>query len=369
ETFQPINAHQAWVYSAYFDPANQTVYTIKVFAIGKYFDNHPVQCHLEENGSTIVVNGTRETVPDGHNSGFWAVCYMCSFSNSSYPDYVSLTFNVSERPSNRLAVTYPQPREFRREFAVCFAALHDYKHPSRLVHAIEINRVLGAEHFYVYNYSVCNATDAAMRHYQRLGLLTVLPWSLPTLDIWYYGQNLAINDCVYRNRFVSRFVVIQDTDELIVPTRHSSWGEVINVIESDRDSTTNSSVRDDTSPYASYSFESTLNKGMPDLTTWEELKKNFSISGEEEQFITNNSIILFLHVMRVNWTYKFNDRSKTIVRPEHVIFSGIHYTHALRDHAPFTVVSVDLAVVQHFYKMISDTNCILDTSLLRFIRP
>ncbi|MGL4849430.1 MAG: glycosyltransferase family 92 protein [Clostridium sp.] len=36
-------------------------------------------------------------------------------------------------------------------------------------------------------------------------------------DIHYYGQIPALNDCIYRYMYQSRYVALHDTDELILP--------------------------------------------------------------------------------------------------------------------------------------------------------
>ncbi|CAL1548906.1 unnamed protein product [Lymnaea stagnalis] len=219
------------------------------------------------------------------------------------------------------------------------------------------NRVLGAQHFYVYNHSVSNTTDAVLRHYQRLGLLTVMPWPLPTLEVWYYGQILAINDCVYRNTFVSRFVVIQDTDEYIVPNRHGSWLELINAVDAGR-------AKGKVPPLGSYIFESSLHCNNPRPWEWEKVKKDFSISPEDEKFIRRHSLLPFIQLHRMDYIYKYKSRTKAIVRPELILYAGIHYTRKHRERAQLTVVSNDLAIVHHFSK--KRRTQVVDTTTLKF---
>lgn len=42
-------------------------------------------------------------------------------------------------------------------------------------------------------------------------------------DLHYYGQIPALNDCVYRNMYRSRYVAMIDTDELILPQTVNRW--------------------------------------------------------------------------------------------------------------------------------------------------
>lgn len=72
------------------------------------------------------------------------------------------------------------------------------------------------------------------------GLVEEIPWSLSRFlnvsqgwlpehgpgDLHYFGQIPALNDCVYRYMYRSRYVALQDIDELILPqsvNRYSSF--------------------------------------------------------------------------------------------------------------------------------------------------
>lgn len=63
------------------------------------------------------------------------------------------------------------------------------------------------------------------------GLVEVIPWSLSTYvnvsrgwlpehgpgELHYFGQIPALNDCLYRYMYQSRYVALHDIDELILP--------------------------------------------------------------------------------------------------------------------------------------------------------
>ncbi|CAL1533252.1 unnamed protein product [Lymnaea stagnalis] len=276
----------------------------------------------------------------------------------SRPNNVALTFNALDTPTNQLRVLYP--RERLRNFTVCHAALFQYSNAGQLVQSIEVNRVLGADHFYVYNLSVSNATDAVLHRYEKLGLLTVMQWQLPQDNVWYRGQNLAINDCVYRNRLVSRYVVIQDTDEFIVPGLHNNWGELIEHVVKN----TSSAAGLSSPTIGSFSVETTFHCGKPNQTQWDDIKKDFPMTPDEEQFYRNHSLFAFLNHLRIKAVMHYNKYCKTIVRPELILFAGIHYTHAHRDSSTHTVVRRDLAIVHHYKDRFRPE--MMDATILKF---
>jgi hypothetical protein len=53
------------------------------------------------------------------------------------------------------------------------------------------------------------------------GWVTVLPWQLPgamsAASIWYHGQLVTNNDCLYRTMPLSKYTAFHDIDEFIVP--------------------------------------------------------------------------------------------------------------------------------------------------------
>jgi len=60
----------------------------------------------------------------------------------------------------------------------------------------------------------------------------------------YNGQILAMNECGYRQMYKSKYVLVQDVDEFVVPTLASDWSSML-------DDVTDAATRD---RVASYSF-------------------------------------------------------------------------------------------------------------------
>ena len=99
---------------------------------------------------------------------------------------------------------------------------------TKLIEFIEVVRLFGADRIHFYNYQASSSIEKVLRYYKKLGIVTVLPWKLdsrlkhPT-DLHSRGQELNIQDCLYRNMFSARFLAFMDVDEVFVPRNHSSW--------------------------------------------------------------------------------------------------------------------------------------------------
>ena len=103
-----------------------------------------------------------------------------------------------------------------------------YDRAYELIEWIELNRILGVEFFTLYNHTTGPSVDAVLNFYSSQGILKVIPWKLPMgVDTWprmntpveihYFGQLAAINDCLRRNRNQTEYLLVIDLDEFIIP--------------------------------------------------------------------------------------------------------------------------------------------------------
>lgn len=61
-------------------------------------------------------------------------------------------------------------------------------------------------------------------------LLTLTGWQYPeglNNEIGYFGQTAALNDCLYRNMYKSKFVLFNDIDEIILPVKDWDWSSLM----------------------------------------------------------------------------------------------------------------------------------------------
>jgi len=173
---------------------------------------------------------------------------------------------------------------------------------SDLVEFIEVSRLLGAEKFQFYNSSVDGSVDACLREYARRGVVDVQPWSLPSdiSDVIYYrGHILAINDCLYRLMYRTKYLLNQDLDEFVVPMRSENWRTMLDGVAR--------RARKDSDRIASFSFR---NRFFP--TT------SFAPGTDQRRLKT-------LSVTRADTRlYPFAVRSKMMARPERVLIWHVH---------------------------------------------
>uniref|UniRef100_A0A3P9QAQ9 Glycosyltransferase family 92 protein n=1 Tax=Poecilia reticulata TaxID=8081 RepID=A0A3P9QAQ9_POERE len=116
---------------------------------------------------------------------------------------------------------------FPHNFTCCFSAMYNFTNVLQLVQNLEMLQLLGVNRVVVYKTN-CSA-DLTFLYVP--GLLEVIPWSLSKYlnvsrrarpsqspgDLHYFGQIPALNDCLYRSMYRSKYVALHDLDELILP--------------------------------------------------------------------------------------------------------------------------------------------------------
>lgn len=127
-------------------------------------------------------------------------------------------------------------------FTVCVTPFnYHYNNIFQFVEMIEVNRMFGAQRFVFYNYSTGVDILPYIQSYVDEGIVEVIPWHVPVpVNTWppdpkvvpeihYFGQVAALNDCLYRNLFRSRFIVFTDLDEILVPRggNMTTWADLL----------------------------------------------------------------------------------------------------------------------------------------------
>jgi hypothetical protein len=125
---------------------------------------------------------------------------------------------------------------------VCVPPLFGNVPPARLVEFIELSFVLGADHIVLYDFNVPETTVRLINYFadrcrlsRRPSLCRVdlLRWRLPAdvdAGIWYHGQSISLQDCLYRQMASSERVVFSDIDEFVVPhfdDAAADWNQLV----------------------------------------------------------------------------------------------------------------------------------------------
>ncbi|CAM9434772.1 unnamed protein product [Lampetra planeri] len=246
EILQPIPNGNALVVSAYLDSRLEPG-SVRVLAIVKRSPPLELHCYFAcRNGLFVVASPAEVNLFHDHFGFPWAGAHiLCSLHDSpcAKPDKVALV--PTERSDGLCFVANiqnaapPQPEDsFTHDFGVCISTLFGgYNNVLQFTQAMEMYRLLGAGRVTIYNSSCGAELGRVLAHYAATGLLEVIPWPIdrhltpstgwtyPTHpgDVHYYGQTAALNDCLYRHMYDTRYLVMNDVDEIIIPVDCASW--------------------------------------------------------------------------------------------------------------------------------------------------
>ncbi|XP_033755229.1 beta-1,4-galactosyltransferase galt-1-like isoform X3 [Pecten maximus] len=285
--------------------------------------------------STVLTTRVKPFLIREHHSLRYAAAYFtCNVPYNIKPAGVSLTTQRCENPSNFLPIQYPEKQKW--QFTVCVTPLNfRYSKAYELVEMIEMNRILGADHFVFYNYSTHVNVDKVLQYYIKMGLVEVVQWHLPMrVDVWpkvkghtteihYFGQLGALNDCLYRNRYKSQYLVYQDLDEFIFPYKHKNWSEMIGSL----------------AQRSVYMFRNTFFR-----KDWNDTDEFFD---GKDLAVKYKSTIL-LKTMREAKIFGLRQRSKYIINPRKVDTVGIHNVWKERSGSSLLNVPPDVALMHHY---------------------
>ncbi|XP_021935621.1 uncharacterized protein LOC110837619 isoform X1 [Zootermopsis nevadensis] len=246
------------LFSAHYDARLDNYHYVRIISMVEGHRNASIYCQIWYDREVLVLEALRLDIwasqwdsnasIDSDNP----VMFSCpvprnisidTVKRERFPLGVSVTMKPCESPRTFLPIHTPQisSSESRRDFAVCVKGLDFQRRDMsvRIAEWLELNLILGADKFFVYVYSVHPNLKRVLEYYSSIGVLEVIPLSLPgkqpnrprqrsrylKTNLWQKRRDELVpyNDCYYRNLYSHRFVLPVDVDEVIVPVKTSTW--------------------------------------------------------------------------------------------------------------------------------------------------
>ena len=122
------------------------------------------------------------------------------------------------------------------EFALClYQPMFRIRDHEMVAAWFEMNRELGAEKIYLYYQDKPDNVIRMVQKYVDDGFVEAFGWhnNFTVEADNNFLQQMSITDCVYRNMFRTKYLVLHDVDELIMPMQTSTWHELMKQIDTD----------------------------------------------------------------------------------------------------------------------------------------
>ncbi|XP_075691184.1 glycosyltransferase family 92 protein R07B7.12-like [Rhinoderma darwinii] len=177
---------------------------------------------------------------------------LCNVQDDRDPKYVSLYRMDDPAPvflkiqNTNEQVNDLEPK-FQYDFIICVSAMFGaYNNVLQFIQSMEMYRILGAEKVIIYHTESSPHMKKILSYYTELKFVELIPWPITSFinvskgwhypdhpgDLHYFGQTAALNDCIYRNMYKSKYIALNDIDELIIPIIHKDWPEMLNSLYS-----------------------------------------------------------------------------------------------------------------------------------------
>ncbi|XP_068128129.1 uncharacterized protein [Hyperolius riggenbachi] len=266
---------------------------------------------------TISVRASIDLHSDRFGFPYGTADLLCKEPSECNYRYISFQSPNSTVTTERLLFevkNHPLP-SISSNFTVCISSIYGgYNNVLQMVQSIEMYKILGVSRVTIYNTSCSQNIDKVLHYYIDEGTLEVVPWPINqylntskewryseglTSQVGYYGQTAALNDCLYRNMYKSKFVLLHDIDEIILPVQDEDWFSLMEHLQR---------LHPDTSVFCFEDHVFTTSASASGFDLWPDIP----------------GVNILLHPFRepINWNEFIN--RKMIVNPRQIFQTSIH---------------------------------------------
>ncbi|XP_040916793.1 glycosyltransferase family 92 protein F13G3.3-like isoform X1 [Toxotes jaculatrix] len=200
-------------------------------------DHHPPQQHQALAG--VSLHGSEDV--------------MCQIPQNCNATHVTLltqpeSVKVSEQtwlPIRNKKNNGKEEKRLQFDFTVCISNLFEFNNALQYAQTLEMYRLLGVDRVVIYNTSCGPELDRLLHSYSQEGFVEMVPWPInkhlnPSRgwlfskyggDMHYFGQLATLNECIYRSMDRSRYVLLHDIDEIIMPYQHDSLTPLMDMLQ------------------------------------------------------------------------------------------------------------------------------------------
>ena len=351
-----VQVGDLYVYGAFLDHRQKENPTVRLLVLKHKQHHSSLLCSVTAGGRHLTLFPQVYTMCENHGKVYEGLIYSCVLPATLYtlPQNVSVV-SLSQGGRHRTETTFnldviPTQRDLEKGYiGVCVPPLFGDLSLAAIIHFLQMCKVLGADRVFMYLANVSSEIRKFLLHQSSNDpSLSVIDWKLPgnisdsSDAIWYHGQLLAIQDCLYSNMASFRYLLFLDLDEMLVPQDTFGWPDMLSKIFStvNRDSV------------AALSFRSTF----------------FDPNQVPEDF---ESIHYFQYLHRSSAS---KVRNKLLVQPHKVFELGIHHlSKPLSDDFLSMNISETIAHVHHYRPCVQtyepEMNCFQtreDRTMLRY---
>ncbi|XP_061459526.1 beta-1,4-galactosyltransferase galt-1-like isoform X1 [Rhineura floridana] len=341
ETITALQYNKTLIISPYHDDRQQNL--TRVIAIVHYKKIQDLYCWFccSHDGHVSIIRATVDIHLDRTEFPVGMADIVCLEPRGCFPKYVSIHSSPRGKIDKipRFEIRNRVPRDsFSAEFTVCLSGMFgNDSNVLQFIQSMEMYKILGAQKVLIYMYSCSQLIQKLLKFYVAEGTVEIIPW--PILSHvnfssfwyspkdWYYGKTTVVNDCIYRNMYRSKYVILNDIDEIILPIKYPSWKTMISNLEDQNPGT------------GIFLFENYL---FPQnvFSSIDTFKISFW------KIVPGANILQ--HIYREPTRLRFSNQRKMIVNPRKVVQTSLHSV--LKGYGRTLEVPREIAILYHCRK-------------------
>uniref|UniRef100_A0A3Q2GP03 Glycosyltransferase family 92 protein n=1 Tax=Cyprinodon variegatus TaxID=28743 RepID=A0A3Q2GP03_CYPVA len=222
-------------------PRPSAPYKVIVIAMMLRKEKVALQCHLYCHEQLYSSKAKIDIHWDHFGFPYGTADILCPLpSGCGTPTRVAITTGAIRNKGTEVSFRNQKVlTNFSYTFTSCFSTMYNFTNVLQVT--FELLQYLGVNRVVVYKTNCSADTQRVLDYYTKKGLVEVIPWSLSNYltvsrkalpkqdpaDIHYFGQIPALNDCLYRYMYQSKYVALHDPDEYILP----HWVELLPILE------------------------------------------------------------------------------------------------------------------------------------------
>ncbi|OII71294.1 uncharacterized protein cubi_01769 [Cryptosporidium ubiquitum] len=342
-----INEFKIYIYSAYYDWRIDRVRINSLIPLN--FDNRiEMECAVMKDENIYLGTIVKTIHKEHHNKEYVSSTLLCEvLDNEINFDEISGEIllrifengNIINKSEKWIIInSIPKNSLNNYELNICvrpwwgepiknedFGNQQKFNNAGLILEFINSYLYLGVNKFYLYqNYlELDEDVKNVINYYSNIKkVLEIIPYALPIIpfkQVWDFAQTTMIQDCLLRNIGETKYLLFVDTDEFVFPSlKNYNLIDFLNLMES---SSTYNKVGALWIPMYFHFLEWESDKNN--------LKRYSKIEKEISEKMENLEFILYRKTCRMlsSGTKKSDKtRRKVIIKPERVLYMGIHET-------------------------------------------
>ncbi|KAL7380297.1 hypothetical protein ABVT39_015279 [Epinephelus coioides] len=255
QTITPLSNTKHFLVSAYVDQRVKDL-DIRIIGIFRRDSIQPLYClfccagwlshttptkilqHSDSFGFPFITTDVMCQIPDN--------CSATHVSLLTHPDNEMILANQIWLPIRNQNINGNEERKLQFNFTVCISNLFgNYNNVLQFAQTLEMYRLLGVDRVVIYNTSCSPDLERLLQGYSQEGFVEMVPWPIDKHlnpshgwlfsqsggDVHYFGQLTTLNECIYRSMARSRYVLLNDIDEIIMPYQHNNLMSLMDMLQ------------------------------------------------------------------------------------------------------------------------------------------